>query len=287
MNLAALALFLIGTASAQVISQTPSTNALTVTTNANLTGDVTSVGNEATVVKASGNSFSVGVTTFAVVGGLVGIGTTTIDAMLHVHQINASLGATVRMTNNGTNINSILFAQTYNTTPNYAVIGQGTDGSLVLGGGSSIASGHVFITDAGGVGIATMSVSTEKLNVVGSIRQSNTLNCSTGIQVGVTGILTGCVASDISLKERVLTLPYDPTAIDRLRPVLYHWKKTANRDSKQHVGFIAQEFEKVSPQAVVPAGENLKGIDASSESAIIVRELQELRKRVAALEAKK
>lgn len=42
-------LILCNSAGAQVVKQTPGTNALTVTTNANLTGEVTSVGNAATV----------------------------------------------------------------------------------------------------------------------------------------------------------------------------------------------------------------------------------------------
>ncbi len=87
MKYALLALLVCGVASSQVVRQTPST---TATTNANLTGPVTSVGNATTLVgpaageftsigtmTVQGNAFSVGSATFSIASGR-----TTIDRIV-------------------------------------------------------------------------------------------------------------------------------------------------------------------------------------------------------------
>ena len=119
-----------------------------------------------------------------------------------------------------------------------------------------------------------------------SLGQTTARSCATGVTTDAAGVFDGCVASDRSLKASIASLRYDPKAIDSLRPVSYRWKKGTGRDAGEHIGFIAQEVNEVSPQAVIPAGVGLSGIDPNAVLALVVKELQTLRKRVAELEKK-
>lgn len=116
----------------------------------------------------------------------------------------------------------------------------------------------------------------------GTVVQKGSVNCSTGVLSTSTGALSGCVASDIRLKKNIKLLPYNSMLIDNLRPVSYQWKDKV-RGSGGHTGFIAQDVEKVFPSAVVPAG-SLKAVDSNALIAVLVKEIQELRKRVNILE---
>lgn len=157
---------------------------------------------------------------------------------------------------------------------------------------SSALRNSVMITGAGLVGVGTsVPCSTCALHVVGNInaigqlRQNDTVSCTLGLKSDADGVITGCVASDIALKERINALPYTAT-VDELRPVTYEWKNKKHEDAGLHAGFIAQDVEKVFPRAVVAAGNGMKGVDPNALISVLVKEIQELRKRVAVLEKK-
>lgn len=123
-------------------------------------------------------------------------------------------------------------------------------------------------------------------NFSGSLRQGTQFSCATGVQTDADGVFSACVASDESLKKNVKPLAYASSSIDLLRPVTFEWKDVGRgKGTKQ--GFIAQEVERVYPNAVVSAGTNLRGIDSNAMLAALVLEVQELRKRIAALEARR
>lgn len=120
------------------------------------------------------------------------------------------------------------------------------------------------------------------LHVGGSITQSlaATISCATGVQTNSTGTFISCVASDVTLKKDVRSLRYDGATIDLLRPVTYRWKDPASRGAGEKTGFIAQDVEKVFPDAVVSAGAGLKGLDSNALIALLVQEVQMLRLRL-------
>ena len=123
----------------------------------------------------------------------------------------------------------------------------------------------------------------------GSITQGTAKSCSTGVTTDATGKLDGCVASDRSLKTGIKSLNLDSgRLIDSLNPVAYKWNEKVNRDHERvHYGFIAQEVQTAVPAAAVSAGEGgLLGVDPNALLAVVVEELQALRKRVAELEKK-
>lgn len=141
------------------------------------------------------------------------------------------------------------------------------------------ASQNVILADgvvAGSPGIAT----------TGTLAQGTVGTCTLGLTSTSTGAITGCVTSDGRLKTRVVPLGSMFGTIDRLRPVTYSWKDPTAHDTERHLGFIAQEVEKVYPDAVVTQNHGFKGVEPNALIAVLVREVQELRKRVAELERK-
>lgn len=169
---------------------------------------------------------------------------------------------------------------------------------LSRGGGTAadymvLSSTGLLITPGSGSSEGTLlACSTCALQVVGngnfsgSLRQGTQFSCTTGVQTDADGVFSACVASDASLKKNVQPLAYVPSSIDLLRPVTFEWKD-AGRGKGTKQGFIAQDVEKVYPNAVVPAGTNLRGIDSNAMLAALVLEVQELRKRIAVLETKR
>lgn len=116
-----------------------------------------------------------------------------------------------------------------------------------------------------------------------ALTQDVAKSCSTGVTSDADGKLDGCVASDLRLKTGIVAYSA-PSKFDLLRPVTYRFKKEPER---KRLGFIAQDIEKLYPEAVVPAGAGgMKGIDSNAMIAVLVKEIQDLRARVKALEKK-
>jgi hypothetical protein len=104
-------------------------------------------------------------------------------------------------------------------------------------------------------------------------------NCNVGT-VYTGGI--GCT-SDARLKKNVRNLPDALESVNKLRPVTFDWSK----NDAHGVGFIAQEIQNVYP-GLVTRGDN--GYLVFSEMGLVpelVKSIQQLTARVAALEAKR
>jgi outer membrane murein-binding lipoprotein Lpp len=69
-----------------------------------------------------------------------------------------------------------------------------------------------------------------------------------------------------------------------LNPVIYEWKDPS-RGTGIKAGFVAQQVEKVFPQAVVSAGTGIKGVDPNAINALLVKAVQELSAKVDKLQA--
>lgn len=100
-------------------------------------------------------------------------------------------------------------------------------------------------------------------------------------ELGAFGFLT---YSDERYKEVLGAVDGGLVAVMALRPVSFYWKDDA---TQTQVGFIAQEVERVIPEAVRLTTDSLKGIDYGAIVATLVRAMQELHARVEALEKRK
>jgi hypothetical protein len=104
--------------------------------------------------------------------------------------------------------------------------------NLVILPTTSNTAGNTTLTD----GTNTAYVSTGGLFVNGAVTATNFVT-----------------PSDSRLKMKIETLANSEWAIGQLRGVRFEWRDTGSRD----IGFIAQELEKVIPEAVVTRGGEL------------------------------
>jgi len=180
-------------------------------------------------------------------------------------------GADLAVLNGGTGLSA--------AANGYVMIGLGNNSTLQ-------ATSSLFIANNGSVGIGTTSPATA-LDVKGTISQSAVKSCTLGLTTDDYGSITGCVASDESLKKNITnienkysgsskTISLGLKTILKLNPVYYDWKDTVSRDTQTHAGFIAQDVAKVFPEAVVNAGTNLKGVDSNAIVSMVVKSIKEI-----------
>jgi hypothetical protein len=109
----------------------------------------------------------------------------------------------------------------------------------------------------------------------------------TGLVYSNGGVLTSTNPSDERLKENIENLPFGLSEILALRPVSYKWKTDKIEQGTQY-GFIAQEVQSVMPELIrefESADGTRLGLEKEGIYAAMVKAIQELTARVAALEA--
>jgi hypothetical protein len=77
--------------------------------------------------------------------------------------------------------------------------------------------------------------------------------------------------------------------VDALRPVGYEWDgdERTKKDGRKHLGFLATDVVEALPRAELDGGNGLKSFDDKAVLAVLVEEVQALRRRVKALESKR
>jgi len=160
-----------------------------------------------------------------------------------------------------------------------ADVGAANTGSIVIGKGasSSFADSVVIgraITDTVNAGLFMRHRGpvTATVNVAGWIAGNNEL-------VEIT--------SSRRYKQDIRDLEAVSDKIDLLRPVRYRPEEGHGDINEEHLGFIAEEVEELYPEVVTKDAEGLtSGMMYDRLLPVLLKEIQELRKRVADLEAK-
>ena len=120
--------------------------------------------------------------------------------------------------------------------------------------------------------------------------ESSASASKTGSMFGAIGSIAGAAIglSDESTKHTVDTIDDALETLRNLRPVTFHYKEEySSSPERMHHGFIAQEFQKVVPDATY-YDENLGKlcIDTTDLIGLLVRANQQLETRLTRLEAK-
>ena len=159
--------------------------------------------------------------------------------------------------------NFLVWTTSSTTTPASGVqLNNGSSiGTVAVGHASGTATGNYFATFSYNSGI------------IGSITQN-----------GISAVLYN-ITSDQRLKENIQDADDASALVDSLKVRQFDWKSDG---SHQRYGFVAQELAAVAPEAVYqPADpEEMMAVDYSKLVPMLVKEIQSLRKRLAALEAK-
>lgn len=130
----------------------------------------------------------------------------------------------------------------------------------------------VRITSSGRVGIGTTAPAV-LLHVSGTLRVQNgsVVTCNIGTGTGA----TSCT-SDARLKKDVTPIADSLEKIAQLKGVTFQWK-ASDAPKGQHLGVIAQDVEKVFPQAVDTQENGYKTVDYAVLVAPLIEAVKELK----------
>ena len=233
---------------------------------------------------------------FATSSGSVGIGTTNPGHKLDVTNSgtnNVYIGADVSgypvigtTYGSGSNIelyNGATGAMTFTTSSvSYPFIF--TNGNVGIGntapseklgvtGNLSSTTGAFFATSSGSVGIGTTNPS-YKLDVSGTIRGTTSVSSASFIYT-----------SDARLKTNVSAITGTSALAEilSLKPITFNWIDK-NVDTRTHYGFIAQDVEKVLPNAVVTGADGYKAVEYGNLVAPLTAAVQQQQKQIDAQE---
>ena len=145
-------------------------------------------------------------------------------------------------------------------------------------------SQHVFgeynLADTGGTGVTAKGTYIE---IVGKGANTNSRSNARTLDwsgnENIAGTLTQ--SSDAKLKDIINEELPDVSSI---KAVKFKWKENANRDESEHIGYLAQDVEKVLPYLVKEDAEGNKVLDYI---AFLVAKIDSLEKRLAELEKNK
>jgi hypothetical protein len=227
--------------------------------------------------------------------GNLGVGTTSPTTRLH---INGTGGQYLRSFSTSNSVDSYFGSQTNEATVTVAsnhpltFVTNNTErcrvtagGDLLVGTTSTTPNPGVAIFASGGIGQGNSAASSgfefhsfrRSAVQIGSITQN-----------GTTAVAYN-TSSDRRLKENIVPAPDAGAKIDAIEIVSHDWKSTP--DEHVEFGVVAQDLALIAPQAVTAGdeGEEIEktwGVDYSKLVPMLVKEIQSLRARLAALEAK-
>jgi hypothetical protein len=171
------------------------------------------------------------------------------------------------------------------------------DTSPQLGGDLDLDSND--ITGTGNIIIAGNINTTGNIEITGTLTADNDIQAdSIGVgtapsgttgQIRATDDITAFYSSDAMLKENITNIPDPLEALKKLNGVLFNWKdewikKQGGEDGyfvrKKDVGVIAQEVEKVLPEAVAQRKDGIKAVKYDRLTCLLIEAVKVLSKKV-------
>jgi len=161
-----------------------------------------------------------------------------------------------------------------------------------LGGNLSLNSNDIDGT--GNIDI-TGNITTSGSGRADSLGVGTAASGTTG-EIRATNDVTAFYSSDVALKENIVNIPNPLEAIKKLNGVLFDWKKSyidqrGGEDGyfvrKKDVGVIAQEVEKVLPEAVAQRADGIKAVKYDRLTCLLIEAVKVLSDKIQKFEEKK
>jgi len=211
--------------------------------------------------------------------GNVGIGSTASGAKFHINSSNADirLQSSVRT-----------FEIDSNTTGD-------ASGSLNIVDVTASSTSRIYISSTGSVGIGTTTPGATLLNVNGSGYFGGILSLASGTAstaytngalvvtggVGISGALnvggdiTAYATSDERLKDNKVTITNALEKVNSITGIAFDWNEKSEKTGSDY-GVIAQDIEKILPNAVVTRDNGYKAVKYDSLIPLLIEAIKEL-----------
>ena len=179
----------------------------------------------------------------------------------------------------GTNIVEVI-----NNTQNLQDIADvaNTNGNIIVGDGTN------FVAESGDTARVSLGVGTTDDVQFDSFGVGTAASGTTG-EIRATNDVTAFYSSDVALKENITNIPDSLEALKKLNGVLFDWKKEyidqrGGEDGyfvrKKDVGVIAQEVEKVLPEAVAQRKDGIKAVKYDRLTCLLIEAVKVLSDKV-------
>lgn len=164
-----------------------------------------------------------------------------------------------------------------------------TNGNFIVGNGSN------FVVESGSTARDSLSLGTSNDVQFDSFGVGTTASGTTG-EIRATNDVTAFFSSDIALKENIKNIPNPLQAVEKLNGVLFDWKKDyidsrGGEDGyfvrKKDVGVIAQEVEKVLPEAVAQRSDGVKAVKYDRLTCLLIEAVKKLNDKIEVLTKEK
>jgi hypothetical protein len=164
-----------------------------------------------------------------------------------------------------------------------------TDSNIIVGNGTN------FVAESGATARTSLGLGTASDVQFDSFGVGTPASGTTG-EIRATNDVTAFYSSDISLKENIINIPNPLEAIKKLNGVLFDWKKSymdkrGGEDGyfvrKKDVGVIAQEVEKVLPEAVAQRTDGIKAVKYDRLTCLLIEAVKVLSDKIEKLSKEK
>jgi len=168
-----------------------------------------------------------------------------------------------------------------------------TDGNFIVGDGTN------FVAESGNTVRTSLGLGTAN-DVQFNDAQIDSLGIGTAAsgttgEIRATNDVTAFYSSDVALKENIVNIPDPLDSLKKLNGVLFDWKKEyidkrGGEDGyfvrKKDVGVIAQEVEKVLPEAVAQRQDGVKAVKYDRLTCLLIEAVKVLNDKIEVLSNK-
>jgi len=163
-----------------------------------------------------------------------------------------------------------------------------TNGNFIVGDGAN------WVAESGATARTSLGVGTTDDVQFDSFGVGTAASGTTG-EIRATNDVTAFYSSDVALKENIVNIPDPLEALKKLNGVLFDWKKEyidqrGGEDGyfvrKKDVGVIAQEVEKVLPEAVAQRPDGIKAVKYDRLTCLLIEAVKKLSDQVESLTKK-